>query len=80
LWRSQGEDKLLKFKFFSDEWETLIANCGFCDDELEIIQLLRRGWAQIDIAAELCISLSTCVRRKKQITEKIIHYISNSSR
>ena len=69
----------MKFKFFCDEWETCVENCGFSDDELEIVKLLRRDWAQADIAAELSISLSTCVRRKKRITEKIIHYISKSN-
>lgn len=63
-------------KFFNDEWESFIENCGFTDDELEIVKFLRKGWAQVDIAAELCISIPTLTRRKKRITEKIIRYIS----
>jgi DNA-binding NarL/FixJ family response regulator len=66
----------LKFKFFNDEWEEFLEHCGFSDDELEIIQFLRREWALVDIAAELCISLSTLIRRKNRITQKIARYIS----
>ena len=66
-------------RFFNDEWESFIANCGFTDDELEIVKLLRRGWAQIDIAAELCISLSTFARRYKRVKQKILRYISKAS-
>ena len=69
----------MKFKFFNDEWEEFLENCGFSDDELEIIKLFRREWAQVDIAAELCISLSTLARRKKRITQKIFRYISKTS-
>lgn len=66
----------MKFKFYNDEWKLFLEHCGFTDDELEIIHFLRRGWALVDIAAELCISVSTLTRRKRQITNKIIRYIS----
>lgn len=65
-------------KFFVDEWELFLANCGFTDDELEIIPYLRKGWARIDIAEELSISLSTVARRKNAIMKKIARYISRS--
>lgn len=65
----------MKNKFFNDEWETFLIHCGFTDDELEIIPFLRRGWAQVDIAAELCVSLSTLKRRLKRISQKIVRYI-----
>ena len=68
----------MSIRFFKDEWESIIENCGFTDDELEIIHLVRRGWAQIDIAEELCISLSTFSRRFKRIKQKIFRYISNT--
>ena len=68
----------MKFNFFNDEWEEFLEHCGFSDDELETIVLFRREWAQVDIAAELCISLSTLSRRKKRITQKIIRYISKN--
>ena len=65
-------------KFFNDEWELFLQNCGFTDDELEVIPFLRRGWALIDVSEELSISLSTTARRKKRIMEKIARYISKS--
>ena len=61
--------------FFNDEWESFIEHCGFTDDELEIVHLLRKGWACVDIAAELYISESTVKRRRKIIGKKIIRYI-----
>lgn len=63
-------------RFYKDEWETFISNCGFTDDELEVIKFLRKGWAHYDIAAELCISISTLTRRKRRISQKILRYIS----
>lgn len=64
-------------RFYNSEWEKYISLCGFTDDELEIIKFLRRGWAQADIAAELCVSLSTLKRRIKRIYLKIIDCIYN---
>ena len=69
----------MTMRFFNDEWESFVAHCGFTDDELEIVVFLRKGWAGIDIAAELCISLSTFTRRKKRISQKILRYISKAS-
>lgn len=62
------------FRCYNDEWEEYITHCGFTDDELEIIKFLRKGWAQADIAAELCISLSTLKRRVKRIYLKILQH------
>lgn len=67
-------------KFFKDEWELFIENCGFTDDELELVPLLRRGWAGVDIAEELSISASTVSRRKRSIEGKIVRYISRNIR
>ena len=68
----------MKFAFFNDEWELFVKNCGFSDDELEIIPYIRRGWAQADISAEICVSISTVARRTKKISEKIVRFISRS--
>lgn len=68
----------MKLKFFNDEWEEFINNCGFADNELEIIPFLRRGWYSVDIAEELNISVSTFKRRKKRIEQKIIRYIQKA--
>ena len=64
-------------RFYNNVWEKYISHCGFTDDELEIVKFLRRGWAQADIAAELCVSLSTLKRRIKRIYLKIIDCIYN---
>ena len=69
----------MTMRFYNDEWESFVTHCGFTDDELEIVKFLRKGWACIDIAAELCISLSTLTRRKKRISQKILRYISKAS-
>ena len=62
-------------KFFRDEWEEFLAGCDFTDEEREIIALLRRGWYNVDIAAELNISLRTEERRVHAIGNKIKRYL-----
>ena len=65
----------MRIKFLKEDWEEFLSNIDFTDKELEIIPLMRRGWAQIDIAAELDISLSTTKRRMTAITNKVVCYI-----
>ncbi len=65
------------FRCYNREWNEYISNCGFTDDELQIIKFLRKEWPQADIAAELCISLATLKRRVKRIYLKIIDYTCN---
>lgn len=62
------------FRCYDNEWNEYITNCGFSDEELEIIGYMRKEWIQADIAAELHISLSTLKRRVKRIYLKIINY------
>lgn len=69
----------MTMRFYSDEWESFITHCGFTDNELEIVKFFRKGWASVDIAAELCISISTLTRRKKRISQKILRYISKTN-
>ena len=68
----------MKLRFYKDEWELFFQNCDFTDEETEIISFLRKEWALVDIAAELCMSIATLVRKKKKIENKIVHYISRS--
>ena len=68
----------MTLKFFNDEWEEFMSNCGFTDDEAEIVAYLRKGWYCVDIAFELNISLSTLKRRKKRIEQKIVRYITKA--
>ena len=65
--------KQLSFK--KSEWEEFLNEIDFKDDELKIIPLVRRGWAQEDIASELFISRRTVARRITSISNKIIQYI-----
>ena len=62
-------------RFFADEWDEFIRNCDFTDSELDVIKLLRRGWAEEDIASELYTSRSTIKRRKRSIVNKIKRYL-----
>lgn len=66
--------------FFKDEWDDFEENCGFTDDELEVVRYLRRGWYAVDIAAELYVSEKTVVRRKKRIKQKILRYIERTGK
>ena len=70
----------MKFRFYKDEWDLFFQNCDFTDEETEIIKFLRKEWALVDIAAELCMSIATLVRKKKKIENKIIHFIDKDSR
>ena len=64
--------------FYADEWDDFEQNCGFTDDELEIVKLLRRGWYIADIAAELNVCDRTINRRIKKIKNKIMRRISRA--
>lgn len=69
----------MKLDFLKSEWDELIDNCCFTDAELAILPFIKRGWAQVDIAAELFVSLSTLKRRMKNIKNKITRYIGNKA-
>lgn len=64
-----------QLSFLKSEWEEFLNCIDFTDDELKIIPLIRRGWPQEDIAAELFLSRRTVARRVTSISNKIIHYI-----
>lgn len=66
----------MKIEFYPEEWKEFIDNCDFTDQELKVIELIRRGWFVPDIAAELYISDSTVKRLRKKIANKILHYIA----
>lgn len=66
----------MKLDFYKEEWEEILNSCDFTDDELQVINLLRKGWCLIDIAAEMYVSLSTINRRKRNIENKVIHFIA----
>lgn len=65
----------MRLEFRKEDWEEFLANIDFTDNEQKIIPLIRRGWYQMDIAAELDISVSTVKRRITSITNKVVSYI-----
>lgn len=65
----------MKLDFSSNEWGMLYQKCGFTDDEKQVIELRRRGWALSTIAAELYLSERTINRRINSIAKKIIKAI-----
>lgn len=64
-----------QLQFLKNEWIEFIENIDFTDDENKIIEFVRRGWCQEDIAAELFISRRTVARRYSSITNKIVQYV-----
>lgn len=65
----------MKLEFLESEWQELIENCAFTDDELEIIPYLKRGLYLYSIAQRLNVSEKTVQRRKKSIETKMIKYL-----
>lgn len=66
------------FDFSKEEYDELVENCGFTDEELAVLTFKRRGWSHIAIAAELYTSESTIKRRCKSIKKKIYRHISKN--
>ena len=62
-------------KFHREEWNEFLDNIDFTDEERQVIELVRRGWCQEDIAAEMYCSRRTVARRYTSITNKIVHYV-----
>ena len=61
----------MKYDFPRSEYEHYISECGFTDEDLQVLNLRRRGWYLVDIAAELNVSVRTVKRRSASITNKI---------
>ncbi len=67
--------KSLLKDFNKQEWETLLRNIDFEDEEKQIIDFVRRGWRQIDIAENFGVHENTIKRKYKKIATKIALYI-----
>ena len=65
---------MCRLNYYKDQWEDFFANIDFTDEEKQIIELVRRGWCQEDIAAELYLSRRTIARRYNSIFSKITRY------
>ena len=53
------------------ELEELTANCGFTDNELVIVKMLRNEKTSVEIANKLFLSVPTIDRRVRKIRNKI---------
>ena len=60
-----------KLDFSRSEYQYLIEECCFTDEELAVLGLRRKGKSIIAISLELNISESTVSRRIKSICRKI---------
>lgn len=64
-----------KFDFSYQEYQKFIEICPFTDEELQILNLRRRGKSVIEIAFALSMSDRTVSRRIKSISRKILKEI-----
>lgn len=62
---------LYRFDFMRSEYEYILSECCFTDEEKEILNLRRKGKSNIEISFILCISERTVQRRIKDIAKKI---------
>ena len=69
--KKKGWFPLYKFDFNRTEYEYLINECCFTDDERKIFDLRRKGRSVTYITLELNLSESTITRRIKSINKKI---------
>ena len=75
--KKKGWFPLYKFDFNRTEYEYLINECCFTDDERKIFDLRRKGRSVTYITLELNLSESTITRRIKSINKKICKAIKN---
>lgn len=66
----------MKFDFTKKEFDYFLENAGFTDEEINILELKRRGLYNIRIATDLYVSERTVLRRVKTIKKKIIKVIN----
>jgi DNA-binding NarL/FixJ family response regulator len=60
-----------KFDFSYDEYKRFLERCPFTDEEVEILNLRRKGKSRIQISMILNMSDGAVDRRIKSINEKI---------
>jgi DNA-binding NarL/FixJ family response regulator len=64
------------FDFSYNEYQYFMERCPFTDEEIEILNMKRRGKSNIYISVELHISERTVTRRLQSIQNKILKEIS----
>lgn len=59
------------FDFSYNEYQRFMERCPFTDEEIEILNMKRRGKSNVHISVKLHISERTVSRRLKSIKKKI---------
>lgn len=62
----------MKFELNRKEYDKIIEECIFTDNEKEVLEYLIRGWTIVQISINTNLSTSTVSRIKKSIINKII--------
>lgn len=71
-------EKNNNLQFNKQEYDYFIENCGFNDDEKEILDLRRSGKSIVEISIIKNTSISTINRNIKRIKKKIISVIKGA--
>lgn len=64
-----------KFDFSYDEYQRFLERCPFSEEEIEILNLRRKGYSITQIAIELNICDRTVSKRINSICKKILKEI-----
>ena len=64
-----------KFDFSYDEYQRFLERCPFSEEEIEILNLRRKGYSITQIAIKLNISDRTVSKRINSICKKILKEI-----
>lgn len=66
---------MYRFDFSYDEYQRFLTRCPFSDEELQILELKRRGKSNVAICDMLSLSESVLARQIKRIHSKIMKEI-----
>lgn len=69
--KKKGWFTLFRFDFSYEEYKRFIDVCPFTDEELQVLEMRRKGKSVIEIAFALNLSDRTVERRIKSIKKKI---------
>lgn len=70
-----GGEALNKFDFSYDEYQRFLERCPFSEEEIEILNLRRKGYSITQIAIKLNICDRTVSKRINSICKKILKEI-----
>lgn len=67
---------MINFDFDNEEYKRILDAVHLTDEEIVILELKRRGMADLDIGFEINKSRNTVIAKKKKIYDKICKYIA----